>query len=98
MFLCSLRCYTFTTETPGTANEEDDLTATGEEDFYEDALIQGSTSTALNQNLTYDGSVFSSFACTSPWTWNSGLQCFYVKYHVLQENYDDMSKTILQMF
>ncbi|KAI7809515.1 uncharacterized protein LOC130555017 isoform X2 [Triplophysa rosa] len=49
-----LQCSTFTTPTPGTANEEDNLTATGEEDFYEDVLTQGSTPAALKQKLTYD--------------------------------------------
>ncbi|XP_056600632.1 uncharacterized protein LOC130418476 isoform X3 [Triplophysa dalaica] len=47
-----LQC-TFTTPTPGTSNEEDSLTTTGEEDFYEEFLTQGCPA-ALKQKPTYD--------------------------------------------
>lgn len=53
-----LRYSTFSTETAGTANEEqENRLITGEDQHYEDVLAQASTSTLLKQ-LTHDRSVF----------------------------------------
>ncbi len=53
-----LRYSTFSTETAGTANEEqENRLTTGEDQHYEDVLAQASTSTLLKQ-LTHDRSVF----------------------------------------
>ncbi|XP_016319980.1 uncharacterized protein LOC107671582 [Sinocyclocheilus anshuiensis] len=73
----SLRYSTFSTETPGTANEEEEnRLTTGEDQHYQDVLAQVSTSTLLKQltHNRYEEKIRdskASFTSVGPSPWNS---------------------------